>query len=97
MLTESQAKLTAGVTMLVIFEINFPSLIFYFQQVPAINSFFVDAPTQISLELMVLFETEFLVLRQLGAGIFYTSSLELWVELFQRDILMSVPSLVSWT
>jgi hypothetical protein len=29
-LTKSQAKLIAGVTMLVNFEIHFPSLIFYF-------------------------------------------------------------------
>ncbi|KAG6777895.1 hypothetical protein POTOM_017736 [Populus tomentosa] len=49
----------------------------------------------ISLELLVLFETELLVPTQLGVGIFY-KCLNLWVE-FPRDIPGLVPSLVSWT
>ncbi|KAG6779562.1 hypothetical protein POTOM_015954 [Populus tomentosa] len=50
---------------------------------------------EISLELLVLFETELLVPTQLGVGIFY-KCLNLWIE-FPRDIPGLVPSLVSWT
>ena len=69
-LTESQAKLIAGVTMLVNCELCFLIKLELCKQVLVVDIVPFHDTTQISQELLVLYQTEFLVCRQLEVGIF---------------------------
>ena len=69
-LTESQAKLIAGVTMLVNCELCFLIKLELCKQVLVVDIVAFHDTTQISQELLVLYQTEFLVCRQLEVGIF---------------------------
>ena len=69
-LTESQAKLIAGVTMLVNCELCFLIRLELCKQVLVVDIVAFHDTTQISQELLVLYQTEFLVCRQLEVGIF---------------------------
>ena len=69
-LTESQAKLIAGVTMLVNCELCFLIKLELCKQVLVVDIVAFHDTTQISQELLVLYQTEFLVCRQLEVGTF---------------------------
>ena len=69
-LTESQAKLIAGVTMLVNCELCFLIKLELCKQVLVVDIVAFHDTTQTSQELLVLYQTEFLVCRQLEVGIF---------------------------